>query len=365
MTDNPPELEPAEMSTAPIDAQSATWLAYVDEVRRRPETPFAEQWARFNEIYGDREPSLAPPPAWVPDTERLEHANLTALMREVGVGDYARLHRWSVEHRAEFWRRSVDRLGVVFERPPDDILDVTGGPTQPRWLPGARLNIADSCFQASDCTIAIAVGREGTEAVETVTYGELEALVNRFANGLAAHGFAPGAAIALYMPMNLECVAAYLGIVRAGCTVVSIADSFAPQELRRRLEIAEAAGILTVTAFSRGGRSIALYDKVRTAGAPRAIVLPGPDGEPAALREGDLPWADFLGDDTAFEPVAADPDATTNILFSSGTTGDPKAIPWTHLTPIKCAMDGHFHHDIRPGDTVAWPTNIGWMMGPW
>ncbi|HEX9708476.1 MAG TPA: AMP-binding protein, partial [Candidatus Thermoplasmatota archaeon] len=53
------------------------------------------------------------------------------------------------------------------------------------------------------------------------------------------------------------------------------------------------------------------------------------------------------------------------ILFSSGTTGTPKAIPWTHLTPIKCAMDGHFHQDIHTGDVVAWPTNIGWMMGPW
>jgi len=54
-----------------------------------------------------------------------------------------------------------------------------------------------------------------------------------------------------------------------------------------------------------------------------------------------------------------------NILFSSGTTGTPKAIPWTHLTPLKCAMDGLFHQDIRPSDVVAWPTNIGWMMGPW
>ncbi|MCA9624814.1 MAG: AMP-binding protein, partial [Myxococcales bacterium] len=48
-----------------------------------------------------------------------------------------------------------------------------------------------------------------------------------------------------------------------------------------------------------------------------------------------------------------------------GTTGDPKAIPWTHVTPIKAAADGWAHHDIRPGDVVAWPTNLGWMMGPW
>jgi acetyl-CoA synthetase len=68
---------------------------------------------------------------------------------------------------------------------------------------------------------------------------------------------------------------------------------------------------------------------------------------------------------SSFMARPAGPDDTTNILFSSGTTGDPKAIPWTHLTPIKCAMDGHYHHDIRAGEVVAWPTNLGWMMGPW
>jgi acetyl-CoA synthetase len=52
-------------------------------------------------------------------------------------------------------------------------------------------------------------------------------------------------------------------------------------------------------------------------------------------------------------------------LFSSGTTGDPKAIVWDHLTPIKCAVDGYLHQDLRPGDVAVWPTNLGWMMGPW
>lgn len=46
-------------------------------------------------------------------------------------------------------------------------------------------------------------------------------------------------------------------------------------------------------------------------------------------------------------------------------TGEPKAIPWTHATPIKAGADAWAHHDIRHGDVVAWPTNLGWMMGPW
>jgi acetyl-CoA synthetase len=347
------------------DKQVARWLEFVAEVRRRPETPFPDQWERFNEIYAARDPDLPPPPVWVPDADRLEESNLVAFMTELGIDDYSELHRWSVENRAEFWQRAIERLGIEFTHRPDRILDLCDGPTQPRWLPTAELNIVSSCFQPSDCTIAVAIGREGSDTLETVTYGELEALVNRVANGLVAQGFSPGDAIALYMPMNLECVAAYLGIIRAGCVAVSIADSFAPREIRRRLEIAEAAGIITVDRFTRGGRAIALYDKVRDAGAARAIVIAEYWRGPIDLRPGDLRWHDFLGDDTTFNAAGADPDAVTNILFSSGTTGDPKAIPWTHLAPIKAAMDGHFHQDIRPGDVVAWPTNIGWMMGPW
>jgi acetyl-CoA synthetase len=105
-----------------------------------------------------------------------------------------------------------------------------------------------------------------------------------------------------------------------------------------------------------------MYDKITAAGAGRAIVVRPGDLD---LRESDVSWDDFLADDDAFEPVVCDMGDATNILFSSGTTGEPKAIVWSHLTPIKAAADGHYHQDIKPGDVVAWPTNLGWMMGPW
>ena len=347
------------------DRQSELWQQYVAEIRDRPETPFAEQWARFQEIFADRDVSLSPPPAWQPDRERTAESNLQGLMNALGLDTYHDLHRWSTDNRADFWRRVIAELGIVFKRPPDETLDLSNGPAQPRWLEGALLNITDSCFQPTDCTLAVVVGREGTDEIITHTYGDLEALVNRVANGLVEHGFSRGDTVALYMPMNFECVAAYLGIIRAGCAAVSIADSFAPPEVQRRLEIAQAATIITVESFSRGGRSIALYAKTREAGAPRTVVIPSENNSVSDLRHGDMLWPDLLSTNTSFESVPAEPTATTNVLFSSGTTGDPKAIPWTHLTPLKCAMDGRFHQDIQPGDVVAWPTNIGWMMGPW
>jgi len=346
------------------EARWQLWRSYVDQVRAGVRPPFAEQLEAFERIYREWPASAGPPPAWRPGPEELASSNLARFMAEVGVRTYRELHRWSVTHRAEFWRRVIDRLGIVMEQPPDRILDDDRGPLDPRWLPGARLNIADSCFRRPACTIAVAVGREGSDELETVTLGELEATADRVSAGLEHLGLEPGDPVALYMPMTVECLAAYLGAVRAGFPVVSIADSFSPEELARRLEIGGAKLVVTADSYRRGGRTVDLAAKVRAAGAVRAVVVPADPARPS-LRPGDLSWSDLLAGGGDPRRVVGDPDEVTNVLFSSGTTATPKAIPWTHLTPIKCAMDGHLHHDIRPGDVVCWPTNIGWMMGPW
>lgn len=61
------------------------------------------------------------------------------------------------------------------------------------------------------------------------------------------------------------------------------------------------------------------------------------------------------------EAEVAPANRPVNILFSSGTTGEPKAIPWTHITPIRCGADGWAHQDIRERDVVCWPTSLGWV----
>lgn len=345
--------------------QERLWRDYVEELRAGRERSFEDQWDAFETIYANRATEDGPAPAWMPDEAMISGSNLGRLIAKLGLDGYDALYRWSIKKREEFWAKTIERLGIVFEREPEATFDLSGGATNPRWLPGARLNCVDSCFAGDPERIAIIAGKEGSDRLETLSLGELEKLVNRVANGLRENGFKPGDGIALYMPMTTECVAAYLGVVKAGCNVISIADSFAAGEVKKRLEIGRAKGVVTVDGFARGGKAIPLYPKVVEAGAPRTIVIPGPPGAAVELRAGDLLWNDFLSADEAFDSVTTDPQALINVLFSSGTTGDPKAIPWNHLTPIKCAMDGHFHQDIREGDVVAWPTNIGWMMGPW
>ena len=324
-----------------------------------PATPFAVHKLLYEHVYLQRDPA----PAWIPTAEEIRASNLHALMRERGCATYQELFAWSVTQRMEFWGHLARRLRIRFARRWLAIADLSDL-RAPRWFPGARLNIAESCFNAPAEAVAIVHQAEGG-APASVSYGELRALANRVANGLYAAGYVPGDRIALDLPMTARAVAIYLGIVLAGCTAVGIADSFAAAEIGVRLRITGAKAIFTQDEMRRGGKLLPLYAKVLQAQAPPAIVLARGSAPAAVSRRGDLSWEEFLSGDADFSPRPGDPGEATNILFSSGTTGEPKAIPWTHVTPLKCAADGWLHQDLRPGDVAAWPTSLGWMMGPW
>ncbi len=330
----------------------------------KPEHPFALHQLLYETTFSDWHTSQGAPPAWFPSDEQIQASNIGALMNELKVASYPELHTWSAQHLAEFWDVMIQRLGIRFRQNYTEIVDLSQGVESPQWLVGARLNIVESCFHAAEYAPAVVFQPEGG-SLSTLTYGELHALTNRVANGLVEAGFQRGDAIAIDMPMTAESVAIYLGIVKAGCVVVSIADSFAKSEIATRLRLSRAKAIFTQDCIRRAGKQLPLYAKVVDADAPRAIVLPLDSSLSVELRYGDLSWDEFLSPNEQFDAVPAHPHAYTNILFSSGTTGEPKAIPWTQTTPIKCAVDGHLHHDIHPGDVVAWPTNLGWMMGPW
>ncbi|KAK1282507.1 putative acyl-activating enzyme 18, peroxisomal [Acorus calamus] len=103
----------------------------------------------------------------------------------------------------------------------------------------------------------------------------------------------------------------------------------------------------------------------------KAIVIPGTGKVvDVQLRRDDVLWNEFLSSvghlrrPYHYSPIYQSIDSVTNILFSSGTTGQPKAIPWTQLSPIRIASDSFAHADIQSNDIFCWPTNLGWAMGP-
>lgn len=318
---------------------------------------FEQTWQLYQTLYQDEDPKIA----WQPSETAVNKSNLAALLKHAGVDSYDDAYNWSIQHKAAFWRHVIKRLNIQLKTPYQQVLNDKNGNEQVDWLTGAQLNITESCFQAKADKPALIV-RDESGQTETLTYQQLENLANRVASGWRNRGFSAGDAVALYMPLSKEAIAAYLGIIKAGMVAVLIADSFSAQELKNRLTIANTKAIVTVDAYSYNRKMLQVYSRVKEAGAPKAIVVQ--NQAETQLRPEDIRWEDFLGESEADTHVG-NPDDTISILFSSGTTQEPKAIPWNHLTPVKCAMDGHFHHDIHPEDVVTWTTGMGWMMGPW
>ena len=347
----------------PTQSPTACWYE-ISRYILTSQHPFALHQLLYETVYADFDRAkYGPPPAWFPANEDITEANITRMMAELHIKTYPEFHAWSVANRDTFWQMMIDILGIkAADTYTEAQKDATGVSTRL-----AKLNIVESCFNAPDDAVAIVTQRENDGNLLTLTYHELASLTNRVANGLLDISLEPGDAVAVDMPMNAESVAIYLGIVKAGCVVVGIADSFAPEEIATRLRIGNAKAIFTQDYINRAGKRLPLYEKVIAANAPKAVVFAAEGSESIAetQRENDVTWQDFLSGTETFTAVPCHPDANTNILFSSGTTGEPKAIPWTHTTPIKAAADAYLHHDIHPNDVLAWYTNLGWMMGPW
>ncbi|XP_059644423.1 probable acyl-activating enzyme 17, peroxisomal [Cornus florida] len=356
-----------------------------------PDLPFSLHQMLYYGCYQDFGPD---PPAWLPDPESANLTNVGQLLESRGkefldsrykdpLSSFSDFQEFSVSNPEVYWKTVLDELCISFSVPPQCILTEDPSADSPlshpggQWLPGAYVNPAKNCLclngKRTLDDIMVIWRDEGDEElpINKMTLKELRTEVWLVAHALETLGLERGSAIAIDMPMDVNSVVIYLAIVLAGYVVVSIADSFAASEISTRIMLSKAKAIFTQDFIVRGDKRIPLYRRVVDAQSPTAVVIPSRRSNISIkLRDGDILWHNFLEKVKDFKEaeyiaVERPVEAFTNILFSSGTTGEPKAIPWTLATPLKAAADGWCHMDIRKGDIVAWPTNLGWMMGPW
>ncbi|CAN4088292.1 unnamed protein product [Withania somnifera] len=365
------------------DDATKTWR-HISQHLLTPDLPFAFHQMIYYGCYFDYGPD---PPVWFPDPEAAKLTNIGKLLERRGkellgssykdpISSFSNFQEFSVSNLEMYWKIVFEEMNISFSVSPECILRET--PLHPggQWLPGARLNPAKNCLRldakrsVSDLVVITRDEGDDEAPVTKLNLQELRSAVWRVAYSIDTLGLEKGSAIAIDMPMDVNSVVIYLAIVIAGYVVVSIADSFAPTEIATRLMISKAKAIFTQDFISRGGKKLPLYSKVIDAQSPTAIVIPNRSSTLSIkMRNGDISWHDFLkrvDKSKEFEYIAVElpVEAFTNILFSSGTTGEPKAIPWTATTPLRAAADGWSHLNIGKGDVVAWPTNLGWMMGP-
>mmetsp|Transcript_3572 Transcript_3572/g.5288 ORF Transcript_3572/g.5288 Transcript_3572/m.5288 type:complete len:726 (-) Transcript_3572:449-2626(-) len=378
----------ARLKVSPSQNPLEIWSVLHQELLT-PSMPFEEvHQAAHDEVYAATTDHIKP--TWIPTPPSLT-TNIEQMMVQKGFHTYEEFYEWSIQNRNEFWMESAKKIGVVWKNEPSSALDVSDGTNNAQYFSDGRLNIVDSCFRPSNKEKPAIIYNNLQSELCTRSYQELHALTNRVASALITL-LGPSPKVAICMPMTPECVACYLGIIQAGGTVLSIADSFSPGEIATRCEIGQATAIITQDVIYRGSdaASVPLLTRVQQANEEldmKLIVLPAllhsihsdwsdPNcndesklyRESIQLQDSTLTWFQFLqhaDSSRKNQSISKDPMEEANLLFSSGTTGTPKAIVWNHTTPIKCAVDGYYHFNLSDKSVVAWPTNVGWMMGPW
>ncbi|HET9074741.1 MAG TPA: acetoacetate--CoA ligase [Solirubrobacteraceae bacterium] len=323
---------------------------------------------------------------WTPSPDAVAAATLTRYadwLRDrhgVDTADYAELWRWSTRDPPAFWASIVEFCEVRFDRAPDAVLE---DPVMPgaRWFPGAELNLAASIFAGRDPdTVAIHFASERA-APARWTWGRLAAETRRIRSGLVALGVGRGDRVAALMPNLPETVAAFLATASLGAIWSSAAPEFGARTVIDRFSQIDPVVLLVVDGYRYGGRDFdraAVIEQITTA-LPRARVVRfglldgrgwGPDlpeasgggGAPTGTTP-ETPPEPTLGDRLGPDTVPVPFDHPLWILYSSGTTGLPKAIVHSQGgILLELTKMARLHLDARPQDNVFWFTTTGWMM---
>jgi acetoacetyl-CoA synthetase len=288
---------------------------------------------------------------------------------DLSFADYDAFLAWSIDQHDAFWSLLWDWGGLpgtghVALRPEqrDQVF-------RPEWFPGAELNYAEWMLAmpglAGDDPALL--GYSDSRAASTLTAAELRDLVGRIQEGLRAAGVGRGDRVAAYLPNIPETVALLVATAGLGAVFTSCAPEFGVQSVIDRWRQIEPKVVVAIDGYRYGAKDVSRHEEVASivASLPSVeelVVLPYLPGAPT-VQGVTQTWADLVA--TSAEPaIERVPfDHPLYILFSSGTTGLPKAIVHGHggitMEHLKSLS---FAHDVQSGDRIFWQTTTGWMM---
>jgi acetoacetyl-CoA synthetase len=282
---------------------------------------------------------------------------------------YRELWDWSVAEPAAFWDSLWSYFDVLGERGTGPVL--TGGAMPDvTWFPGATLNYAQNALRAArtDPARLAVIARDEDGGQSTLTYGELAAEVARVRAGLQALGVTKGDRVAAYLPNIPAALIGLLATASLGAIWSSCSPDFGPSSVIDRFAQITPKVLLAVDRYRYAGKQFDRGKQVAEIAAAlpglAALVMVGEHGDVTGLAPSTLDFGSLPGDadaELAFEAVPFGHPLW--VLYSSGTTGLPKAIVHSHggivLEHLKTLC---FNQDLGAGDVFFWYTTTGWMM---
>jgi len=311
---------------------------------------------------------------WAPDAARIESAEISAFIRYVNgqcgftIETYDQLYQWSIRDKQAFWSHFWDFSGIIGEKGERVLID--GDDIEKAvWFPDAQLNFAENLLQTPSDEIAIHFKVENKRDL-SLTYQQLHDQVATIASWLKSQGVVKGDRVAGYMANMPETVVAMLAATSLGAIWTSTSPDFGAQSVIERFGQTRPRILFTQDGYIYNGKKVDIRQKVADiCGAIDSLqCVVSVSFLDLEAAEGLLDWAELLAADTseALEFVACNFNDPLFILYSSGTTGQPKCI--THKVGgslIQHKKEHQLHCDIKPGDKVFYFTTCGWMMWNW
>lgn len=310
---------------------------------------------------------------WQPPQHVVDQSNLATYMqwlktyKGLSFPDYQSLWEWSTSETEAFWRSIWDYFDIMADGTASSAASKEPMP-RTKWFEGTRLNYAEHIFRrATDASPAILFGAESSE-LQTITWKELRSNTASLQKVLKNHDIREGDTVAAYMPCIPEASVALLATTSIGAIWTSCSPDFGTRAVIDRFSQLKPRVLIAVDSYQYNGKVFGkrevISDLLKEIPEIELVITISDERVEVSEGKNALTWREVtatVSDKLTFNRVPFSHPLW--VLYSSGTTGLPKAITHSHggilLEQLKY---GTFHNDFKPGEHCFWYTTTGWMM---